>query len=171
MADKYYWLKLNKDFFNTKLLKAMARAPDGDKMIISYLKLLLSSLETKGELTYEELFDSFNEEIAALADIEVDMIDRIITMLEKNNQMVRPDDTTIILSYVKEMTGSESSSAARVRKYRENQKAKQLQSYTDTLQCNTDTLQCNTDIEIDTEIDKEIEQSNPESVRFTAMTR
>ena len=38
MAKRYYWLKLQQDFFSSKRIKKMRRLPGGDTLSIIYLK-------------------------------------------------------------------------------------------------------------------------------------
>ena len=41
MSDKkrYYWLKLKDTFFEEKTTKFLSKLPDGDKLVITYLKM------------------------------------------------------------------------------------------------------------------------------------
>ena len=41
MAKKYYWLKLKKDFFNSKEMKKLRRIAGGDTYTVIYLKMQL----------------------------------------------------------------------------------------------------------------------------------
>jgi len=71
---------------------------------------------------------------------------------ELKEEMSRKSDRDYFLEQVPEMVGSETASARRVRKFRENQLA---------LQCNNDETKRNGDIEkdIDTEIEKDVDEN------------
>ena len=60
---RYYWLKLYDSFFENKTSKFLRRLPDGDKILIVYLKLQLKLLKSEGVFCYENLCDSLAEEI------------------------------------------------------------------------------------------------------------
>lgn len=45
MSEKrYYWLKLYDTFFDNKTSKYLRKLPDGDKLLLVYLKLQLKNL-------------------------------------------------------------------------------------------------------------------------------
>ncbi|MDS2979526.1 DnaD domain protein, partial [Streptococcus pneumoniae] len=65
------------------------------------------------------------------------------------------------LEQVPEMVGSETASARRVRKFRENQLA---------LQCNNDVTKRNGDIDIEKDIDTEIEKENNKTMVSSSLS-
>ena len=69
-THKYYWLKLNKDFFNSKRIKKLRKLAGGDTYTIIYLKMQLLSLTKDGYLEYTGLEKTFPEELAL--DIDED---------------------------------------------------------------------------------------------------
>lgn len=127
MSEKrYYWLKLYDTFFENKTSKFIRRLPDGDKILLCYLKLQLKLLKNEGVFSYEHLCDSVAEEIALTLDEDVNIIKLLLAALEKTKTIEYFDDDTFMLSEMQDLIGSEGSSAARVRKHRE--KHKMLQS-------------------------------------------
>ena len=65
MAERrYYWLKLKKDFFNSKRMKKLRAIAGGDTYTIIYLKMLLKAIESDGILKFENVEKSFSDEIA-----------------------------------------------------------------------------------------------------------
>ena len=66
MADskKYFWLKLQKDFFESKEMKKLRKIAGGDTYTIIYLKMQLKSLKDDGILYYEGIEDNFADEVA-----------------------------------------------------------------------------------------------------------
>ena len=52
---RYYWLKLYDTFFENKTSKFLRKLPDGDKILIVYLKMQLKLLKTEGVFCYEDL--------------------------------------------------------------------------------------------------------------------
>lgn len=55
MAEKrYFWLKLKEDFFDEKYIKALKRLPQGDSLIIVYLKCNFIALKQRVFCTMRE---------------------------------------------------------------------------------------------------------------------
>lgn len=123
---RYYWLKLYDTFFENKTSKFLRKLPDGDKILIVYLKMQLKLLKTEGVFCYEDLCESLPEEIALMLDEDVNIIKLLLTALEKANAIEYLNEDTFMLTEMQDLIGSEGSSAARVRKHR--LKYKQLQS-------------------------------------------
>lgn len=149
---KYYWLKLKEGFFEEKQIKYLRKLPDGDKLVIAYLKMQLKSLKTEGFIKYDKILPSNIEELAMILDEDTNIINLMIGALQKVNAIEILDDGSFYMIAMQELIGKESESAERVRKFRErrNQKA---------LQCNNDVTNCNTEIEIEKEIDIEKEKN------------
>lgn len=152
---RYYWIQLAQDFFKSKEMKLLRKIAGGDTHTIIYLKMMLISLEDGGHIYYDGLADNLAEEIALVIDENVEDIKITLIFLESKGLLTRNSDRDYFLEQVPEMVGSETASARRVRKFRENQL---------TLQCNNDVTKRNGDIEkdIDTEIEKDIDKDkNP----------
>ena len=64
MANKrFYWLKLQEDFFQQKAMKKLRRMEHGETLTIIYLKMQLASLRNGGVIAFEGLGDSFADEL------------------------------------------------------------------------------------------------------------
>ena len=153
---RYYWIQLTQDFFKSKEMKLLRKIAGGDTHTIIYLKMMLISLEDGGCIYYDGLADNLAEEIALMIDENVEDIKITLLFLESKGLLTRKNDRDYFLEQVPEMVGSETASARRVRKFRENQLA---------LQCNNDETNRNVDIDIDIEkdIDTEIEKDVDEN--------
>ena len=142
---RYYWLQLKDDFFNSKEMKLMRKLPGGEEITIIYLKMMLVSLSEQGKLYFEGLAEDLAEELSLIIDEDPEAIRLTLMFLTKKKLLTTSDNYQFNLEQVPEMIGSETASARRVRKHRENQKA---------LQCKPDVTKCNGDIDIDIDIDK-----------------
>ena len=151
---RYYWIQLTQDFFKSKEMKLLRKIAGGDTHTIIYLKMMLISLEDGGCIYYDGLADNLAEEIALMIDENVEDIKITLLFLESKGLLTRKNDRDYFLEQVPEMVGSETASARRVRKFRENQLA---------LQCNNDVTKRNGDIEIEKDIDTEIEKDIDEN--------
>lgn len=146
---RYFWIQLAQDFFKSKEMKLLRKIAGGDTHTIIYLKMMLISLEDGGHIYYDGLADNLAEEIALVIDENVEDIKITLIFLESKGLLTRKNDRDYFLEQVSEMVGSETATARRVRKFRENKQV---------LHCNTDETKCNGDIDIDKEIDIEIEK-------------
>jgi len=172
---RFYWLKLDKDFFKSKEVKKLRKAAGGDTYTIIYLKMLLNSLETGGYLYFEGYYDEFSEELADMIDEDEVNVGFVIDFLMKKGLMEEKEPDEFLLTKCAEMTGSECASASRVRRHREN---KALQCNTETsqsndnqLQCDSSVTQCNTvvtmcNVEKEKEKEKEIDINTHDQVRI-----
>lgn len=156
---RYYWLKLQNDFFSRKEIKRLRRIAGGDTLTIIYLKMLCRSLKDNGKLYYDGLDNDFVSELAMDIDEDTENVQITVNYLIKTGLLEQIDEVEYTLKDAESNTGTETAVAARVRKHRERQKA---------LQCNTDVTAVkqlgNVEIEKekDKEIDKEIEEEKEE---------
>jgi predicted phage replisome organizer len=157
---KYYWLKLQNDFFKSRAMKKIRKIAGGDTYTIIYLKLQLMSLKDEGHLFSEFIEDDLIDELALEIDEETENVRATLMFLNKCGLAEITNDE-IILPQVKESTGSETSSASRVRKLRAREQ-KALQCNTVVTESNksvtTEKSKIREDIEIKKEIKKEIEK-------------
>lgn len=131
---RYYWLKLYDTFFDNKTSKFLRKLPDGDKILLVYLKMQLKLLKSEGVFIYEHLCETMAEEIALMLDEDVNIVKLLLSALEKTKTIEFFDTDTFMLSEMQDLIGSEGSSAARVRKHREKYKM---------LQCNNQVTNSN----------------------------
>ena len=151
MAEKtrYYWLKLNKDFFKRHDIRIIESQPNGKDYVLFYLKLMLESVSHEGTLRFSETIPYNEEMLAIITGTNIDVVRSAMKLFHELNMVEILDDRTIFMREVERLIGSETASAGRVRKHREKVKA---------LQCNTIPENCNTDIEIELEKDIEIDR-------------
>ncbi|PLY11113.1 MAG: hypothetical protein C0626_00660 [Arcobacter sp.] len=154
-SKRYYWLKLMKDFFQTARIKKMRKIAGGDTYVIIYLKMMLLSINSEAIIEYEEVENTFADEIALILDEDIENVKVVIAFLIANNLMTQIDEHNYRLNEVEYLIGSETDSAQRVRKHRDEKRA---------LQCNKYEINSNTDIdeelEIELDVDRQIEIEN-----------
>lgn len=154
MAEKrYYWLKLKEDFFDEKYIRAMRKLPQGDSLIIVYLKMQLKSLKSEGLLKYEGIMPDCISELAMTIDEDENITRLAVETLVRFGAVERMSNDDLYMITMQNLIGSEGSGAKRVRDFRERQRQKVLQS-------NENALLCNGEIDIEKEIDIEIEQES-----------
>lgn len=151
MADndkkRYYWLKLEKDFFKRHDIRIIECMPNGKDYIIFYLKLLCESTSHEGYLRFSETIPYNENMLSTITNTNIDIVRSAIKVFTELQMMTIYDDGTIYFKQVEKMIGSETGGAERKRLYRETQKNL----------IGTNVGQCPLDIEKDIELDKEID--------------
>lgn len=150
MADekKRYWLKLEKDFLDSKYIKIIKGVPNGTDYILFYLALMLASVDTVGHLRFTELVPYNEQMLASLTGTNVDIVRSAMKLFQELGMIRILEDGTIFMPEVPRLTGKESESAERVRLFREREKQ-------EALQCNSDVTKCNDNKEKEEEEEKQ----------------
>lgn len=91
-TKRYYWLKLQNDFFSSKRIKKLRKLAGGDTYTIIYLKMQLLALKKDGQLEYTGLEDTFAEEIALDIDESPEDVQVTINYLLSCGLMETNDD-------------------------------------------------------------------------------
>lgn len=151
----YFWLKIDKKFFDNIFIKRLKTLPGGYTMTVIYIRLMLESLDSDCILYYEGYFDSLKAELALKLDVSEDDIEMTMAYFTKCGLIQIDEDKNAKLPQAKAMVQQETNQAAYMREYRREQreKNKNLTMLSDNL---TTLTTCKTEIDIDTE--KEIEQ-------------
>jgi len=103
----YFWLKVDKKFFDNLFIKRLKNMPGGYTMIVIYIRLMLESLEDDCILYYEGYFDSLVQELALKLDVSEDDINMTVAYFTKCGLIQIDDDGHATLSQAKAMVESE----------------------------------------------------------------
>ena len=155
---KYYWLKLPFDFFKDRTLKKLMKLSGGATYILIYQKLLLLSLENEGKIFFENVEESFIEEMSLELDETIEDMQIALGFLHKNNLIEQLDEYTYYMTRVAEMIGSETDAARRKRKSRAKNLVTMSQSNVTKSQPNVTKSQEVTKCHIEIEKEKEKEK-------------
>lgn len=116
MAEaRYYWLRLQEDFFKSLRIKKLRKLAGGDTFTIIYLKMQLMTLKTGGVLHYKGIEPTFAEELALDLDESPDNVDITIRYLLSCGLLETSDEREYFVPFAVANTGSEGSSAKRMR--------------------------------------------------------
>lgn len=159
-SKRYYWLKLNTDFFRGKPIKKLRKLAGGDTYTIIYLKMLLSSLKDNGKLYFDGIEDDFVKELASDIDEDEENVRVTVRFLMSIGHLTMLSEEEYLLTECESMTGSECESASRMREHREREKL--LKENKETSLC--DECVTMSDTEIEKEIDKREEKEKKEEV-------
>ena len=118
---KYYWLKLNDNFFEDDTIVWLEEQENGKDYVIFYLKLLLKSLKEEGTLVRyvgERLMPYDTNSLAKLTNTPVDTVRVAMQLFIEFGLVKQMDAGELYLTQIDEMIGTETDSARRVRKHR-----------------------------------------------------
>lgn len=146
----YFWLKIDKKFFDNIFIKRLKTVPGGYTMTVIYIRLMLESLESDCILYYEGYFDNLKEELALKLDVSEDDIDMTMAYFTKCGLIQVDEDKNAELPQAKALVESETNWANYKREQRKKAKLEEVQPSL------TISNSCPTEIEIEKE--KEIEK-------------
>lgn len=151
----YFWLKVDKKFFDNLFIKRLKHMPGGYTMTVIYIRLMLESLEDDCILYYEGYFDNLVQELALKLDVSEDDINMTVAYFTKCGLIQIDDDGHATLSQAKAMVESETNWAKYKRDQRKNsQNSPKLEN---VQKLETVSNSCPTEKEKEIEIDKELE--------------
>lgn len=158
-SKKFYWIKLRTDFFSEDEIDFLLSQKNGCEYVVLYQMLCLKTANTNGKLQKElgEIIIPYNVE-KIVRDTKYFDFDTVTVALElyKRLSLIYIDENGIlVINNHENMIGSETSSAKRIREWREKKKQENL------LQCNenvtVNVTQENRDRDRDRDRDKSIE--------------
>lgn len=144
-SKRFYWLKLDKDFFKKHDIRIVESMPNGKDYILFYLKLLCESTSHEGYLRFSPTIPYNEEMLATITNTNIDIVRTAIKLFTELGMMCFLDDGTLYLEQVKKMIGSETGQTIRKRE------AKLIEGKVEVK--NTQEI----DIEKDIELEKDIE--------------
>ena len=126
MSEKrYYWLKLQKDFFKRHDIKYVQTLPEGREIAFFYLKLMVESVDHDGELRFSPELPYSEAMLASVTDTPVDIVKSGMETLKELGLVRIDEEGTIIIPKVIKMIDSaaDTDAARRAKRYRERKKA------------------------------------------------
>jgi predicted phage replisome organizer len=150
MAEqKYYWLKLKRDFFKRHDIQIIESMPNGKDYVLFYLKLLAESIDHEGMLRFNDMIPYSEQMLSTITNTNVDIVRSAISLLKQLDLVDIMDDQTLFVKDTQKMLGE--SSTERVRRFRER-KSQGL------LSCNVSETVTVTQNVTELELEKEIER-------------
>lgn len=105
---KYYWLKLKDDFFDKDEIKIIEGQPNGKDYIIFYMKLLLKSVKTEGELYFRDTIPFSPQMLSTITNTNIDTVKVAVELFISLGLMEQWDNGTLFMFETQNMIGSES---------------------------------------------------------------
>lgn len=165
MADnqKYYYLKLKDNFFDTDEMIVLESMPDGYLYSNILLKLYLRSLKYNGRLMFNDRIPFNSTMLAQVTRHNVGVIEKAMQIFQELGLVEILDNGAIYLSDIQNFIGKSTTEADRIRSYRnkiESEKAGVQMLY----KC---TPEIEIELETDTELDIKRERKKPARKRAT----
>lgn len=129
MTNKFYWLKLKRDFFKRHDIRIIENMPNGKDYVLFYLKLLCESIDHNGRLRFSDAVPYDANMLSIITDTNIDTVSRAIKLFTELGMMDIMDDGTFYMNEVESMIGSAANNdnANRQRAFRERKKALALE--------------------------------------------
>ena len=156
---RYYWLKLDENFFEDDTIAWLEEQENGKDYVIFYLKLALKSLKDDGRLIRyvgETLIPYDVRALAKLTNTSPDTVAVSMKTFLEIGLVSQLESGEIYLNQIEEMVGSETDVAKRVRKHRAK-KALGGGEKKELLQGNASETKSNTEKEKERELEKELD--------------
>ena len=119
MADKkYYWLKLDRNFFKRHDVRIIEDMPNGKEYVLFFMKLLVESIDHEGSLRFNELIPYNDQMLATITHTNIDIVRSAIKLFQSLNLLEIMDDKTIYIHDTTKMLGMETEWAQKKRDYR-----------------------------------------------------
>lgn len=167
--QRYYWLKLKRDFFKRHDIRVVEEMPNGKDYILFYMKLLVESIDHEGALRFSETIPYNSQMLSIVTNTNPDVVEKAIQIFKELKMIEVLDDGTIYMAEVARMIDSavDTPAARKMRRYRERKKAEEQRlitgKVTNSYGGGNESLR-DIDIEKEKEIDivkKNIKESQP----------
>lgn len=153
---KYYWLKLERNFFKRHDIRIVEDMPNGKDYILFYMKLLVESVDHSGSLRFSDTIPYNEQMLSTITNTNIDIVRAAMEIFTSLDMIQILDDNTIYMKEVERMIGSASNTdnANRQRRFREKKK---LESLPDNIESVT---KCNASVTDDVTNDNESKSKN-----------
>lgn len=175
MNKRYFWIKVQSDFFDSDEMDWIHEQPNGAEYIYIYLRLCLLAINNGGVIERRIGKYIIPYEVKKLAELVKSSIDSVgiaLSLFKRIGLIEETETGALFIPGFDDMVGSETASTVRSRKSRALKKSRNNR----LLQCNDSVLHCNknaaenatTEIEKDIEIEKELDKKKkPKTRRFS----
>ena len=126
-TKKFFWLKLQRDFFKRHDIRIIEDMPNGKDYILFYLKLLVESIDHEGMLRFSDTIPYNEQMLATVTNTNIDIVRTAMKVFLDLEMIEIVEDGTIFMNEVNKMIGSGSAEEQReqwrIRQQRHRQKA------------------------------------------------
>ena len=106
-TQRYYWLKLQENFFERDEIKIIESMPNGKDYILFYLKLMLKSINDSGRLMFKNAIPYTPEMLSTITRTNIDVVRVAVDTFIGLGLMEKLDDGALFMGEVNKMLGTE----------------------------------------------------------------
>lgn len=171
----YFWLKVDKKFFDNIFIKRLKTIQGGYAMTVIYIRLMLESLADDCILYYEGYFENLAEELALKLDVSEDDINQTLAYFTKCGLIQIDDANNAYMAQAEAMVEQETNWASYKRNSRKiGQSPIDLENVQQVSNsCPTEIeikrdININTDIKSEEELDNEFNATEANSLKIVS---
>ena len=123
--NRYYWLRLKEDFFEDDRVRIIESSPDGEKILLFYLKLMLKSIKGEGEVLKGTGIACTPQTLGAITGTAPEVVQQALELLQSLG-MIELQGEKLFIPQTMQLLGSEGKSTERVRRSRSRSKYAKL---------------------------------------------
>ena len=154
--EKYYWLKLDRNFFKRHDIRIIEDMPDGKEYVLFYLKLMVEAIDHEGALRFSDTIPYSESMLSSVTNTDAEVVRGALELFTKLGIVEVMDDKTLFLREVAKLLDCETFAARRQRELRGKRSGATLSP------------ECRPEKEIDKETDIDTEkESELDSEYFT----
>ena len=156
--ERYYWLKLHKDFFKRHDISVVEDMPNGKDYVLFYLKLMLESVDHEGALRFSDTIPYSETMLASVTRTNVDIVRSALKIFIELGMIEVFDDQTLFMKQVADLLDSETYAAKRQRELRKSNSSGDIVAQLSPV-CRQE-IDKDIEKESDTELEKETEKDS-----------
>jgi predicted phage replisome organizer len=117
--ERYFWLKLHRNFFKRHDIRILENMPNGKELVLFYLKLMTESVDHEGRLRFSDALPYSEEMLASVTDTETETVRTAMQIFREFKLLEVQEDGTIFLPAAARLLDSETYAARRKREAKE----------------------------------------------------
>ena len=121
--ERYYWLKLKRDFFKRHDIRVIEDMPNGKEYVLFYLKLMVEAIDHEGALRFSDTIPYSESMLSSVTNTNVDIVRSALRLFMELGMVELLNDETLFLNEVAKLLDCETGSARRKRDYRSSHNA------------------------------------------------
>ena len=124
--EKYYWLKLDRNFFKRHDIRVIEDMPDGKEFVLFYLKLMVEAIDHEGALRFSDTIPYSESMLASVTNTELEVVRKALEVFTELGIVEVMDDKTLFLREVAKLLDCETFAAKRKREQRRERDAGEI---------------------------------------------
>ena len=122
--EKYYWLKLDRNFFKRHDIRVIEDMPDGKEFVLFYLKLMTEAIDHEGALRFSKTIPYTEAMLSSVTDTKIDIVQSALKLFTELELVEVREDQTLYLKEVAKLLDCETYAAKRKREQKANSAAR-----------------------------------------------